>query len=60
MASESTPGRQRLELARAEAYRGHPGRKRTPLRYELITCPGRDTGDVPVNGLGIEWPGLRT
>ena len=40
MASESTPSRQRLELARAEAYRGQ---KRAHLRCQLITCQGRDT-----------------
>ena len=43
MASESTPSRQRLELARAEAYRGHSGQKRAHLRCQLITCQGRDT-----------------
>jgi hypothetical protein len=46
MPSESSPGRPRLGPSVADADGAHPGQKRRCLRYELITCQGRDTGDA--------------
>lgn len=46
-----------LGRAVGEGNRGLPCWKSTQPHYQLITCHGRDTGNAPVNGSGIEWLG---